>query len=258
MKINLAGIELNSGRPDDRGAMWYLQSFSGWEGPGQRTTMSTSLSFPGQFLVENVPDTREITIGGICKTHGGEAGFWKAYNHFIGLTAEMQRPKQMTVYETVPKKVTFIRSSAPRVEIGVGHFTWELSLVCPDPFKYALRPRTFALKTTGTPAVTEIRTQGNYMTPVTLVPLADAGPSEVVRFLSSGAGITTKTFETVGLPAGTVIDSKTRTISDGAQNYYYAITPTKSDWFYIEPFASNWITAYSSIPYEMTFTDVWL
>lgn len=257
MRIDFAGIELNSGVPDDFGALWYVTDFSGWDGPAQRLTTTTSTSLPGSFLVSNIPDAREITLGGICKTHGGETGLWAAYNYFMGVTSRMETVRSLVVWEPVPKSLGVIRSGPPRAEIGPGYFTWEVSLLATDPMKRSLASRSVEL-----PASTnyvEVAIDGNYNTPVTLVSnAAPSYPTQTLRIAVSTSDSTERYFNIVGIPSGTVIDSKTRTVKNGTTNYYSAVVPNNDTFPYLEPFVVNRVRNYSSVPFTMYFNEVWV
>lgn len=225
MIFEYAGLRFNDDVPDDNGALWYIHEWDGWAGPGMRQTFANPTGQDGAILVESLLDTRTISLRGVCKA-GTEEAFWASYNRLIALTNNTNEARELIVYESSPKMVRCYRLEPPVIDfVGVGSFTFEIMLTCPDPLKYSIDQSSLNIGPGSTGVVTNT---GTYFTPPTII----GGGAVSVQVVNTGETISTRANVTV--PAGTVFDHRTRTVTFGNVSFYDRLD-SKSVWWRLSP-----------------------
>jgi hypothetical protein len=229
IQIELADLIFNDPTgPDGDGIYWYVTDMQGWEAPEQRLSALNLTGLDGVAIGESVYAARTVILEGVVKAPS-EALFWQAYNDFNRKTSLLYALGTLKVHEqTTVKTLGVIRSAPPKVAfLGVGSFTFQLSLMAPQPIKLDDTEQTAAYGT--------ITNGGNYLS-YPVITLTDGGNYTLTN-TTQGAGAT---LTITAAPAGTVLDLRNRTALSGTTDVYSTVSAT-SIWWALLP-GSNTLT----------------
>lgn len=246
MKVVLGGIEMSTGVPDENGALWYVTEWDGWDSPGLRQSFLDPSGQHGQVVTEALLSSRSVTLTGVCKAPS-EAAFWASYNRLLAATAGLGVEFDLVVSEDVDKRLGVVRGGPVRNKIvGLGSFEWEVSLIAPDPLKYAVAEKSFPVSAGGS---LDLVNAGTFTT----FPIITAVGAVSVENFTSGLTMTTGS-NTV--PPYTQFDTRRRTVYSGTINNYGKIAPNNV-WWGLLP-GTNEIRNHGASAVDVTYHDAWL
>lgn len=243
LRVDLGGVEFNSGNPDADGNVWWMTEFDGWDSPDLRQVLVEPTGQHGSHIASATFAARAIVIGGVVKSPTQEA-FWQAYSKVSAITNHLHSTIDMTVQE-IPytKRLAVARGGRPRKQIRVAHIEFELPLLAPDPLKYNNDESSDVLPGT-------IANAGDFET-YPLLTLTAGGDYTIIN-TTQGAGAS---LVIEGAPAGAVVDMRKRTVELGGVDYYNTVQP-QSVWWALLP-GDNIITVTGGAA-DIAWRDAWL
>ncbi|HET8537640.1 MAG TPA: hypothetical protein VFL73_10725 [Solirubrobacteraceae bacterium] len=174
---------------------------------------------------------------------------WAAHAKVCGSLPGLLGSGPIVVHEPVPKLVIAEQDDSPWASKPLnGIVRYELTLVCPRPFKRALTPRTAILPAGASVSLTNA---GNFAAPVDV---KTTGPGTVkLRQGTSGAVMRTR----VSVGSGTKFDAAARTVRSAAGLDIYDVMASPSEWLSVARESSVPVTNQGTATVELTIYDTY-
>lgn len=233
MKIVLGDIEMSTNVADIDGSVWLATGLEGWDSPDVRGGANDYAGKDGAALTRSTHAPRALVLQGICKTVGGEAGFWKAYNRLTGVTGILSGMIDLQVTEDVDKTMRVRKNGKIRKQIKPAHFVFEVPLTAPNPAKYGAEV-SVNIAPGGTVVVNNGSVGYNYLSEGVRVVATTTGTLKVTNS-TQGKTVSSGTKSVV---ATTEVDFRERTIMLGDLNRYFQLATT-SNWWSLNPGANT-------------------
>lgn len=231
-------IQMNNEWSDSFGSKFYMNRLDGWDSPPLRQNAISLPSQHGDITVESLYGARLITLGGLCKATS-ENNFFGSMYYLMAQTNALVNTVPLIVTEDIARRCEVLRAGPVRTTyVGVGAFTFEISLRADDPFKYAETAQSSG------PGV--LTNNGTVRTYPTITLTATGTPTISVNGYTWVA--------TGSLPSGTVIDMKRQTVVNGVTSYFDQVNLV-SDWLWMEPGAN---TLTSSVACTVDWRSAWV
>ena len=249
LRFDLGSWQANTDTADADGVRWYVDpTVQGWDSPPAALVEDPITGHHGGAFVSGQHLARVVVLNGWaeCPT---EAAFWAAHariTSLVGFAASVE----LTVGETVPKKLDVIRYGAPKVDLlgGPHAFDWSLSLKALSPFKRGAA-QTVALAPGASATVAYAGTWPGAPTITTTATgtLDVANATTATRVQSSGS-----------LPSGTVVvcAEPGHTVYSGATNLYGSLVQPVS-WLRLLP-GNNTVSNAGTAAVSLSFSDLYL
>ena len=245
------GAQTFNGPRDADGVEWSVASVAGWEGGGADLETSGMSSADGDAVGRHRMRGRSLVVAGTVATPPEQ--HWPAKYVLEGLVNNLHATRDLVVHEPGGAKVVrYVRGGQPRIRQEAARvIEFELPLLCPDPRKYLVTPRTLTLPV----GSLVVGNHGNYPggAPIRVVSTV-AGPLNI-----GPVGASMRSRAGMSLPAGTVIDPLSRTVTgpDGT-DLFYMIAPGFS--WPVAPTSDTPVTFDNSTsgPLDLTILDAWL
>jgi len=225
VRVDLCGVTTSTGVATADGAEWLVSDeIEGWDAPTQRSSLGEPTALNGVRLVGPLHGGRELIVRGEVFADSREEA-WAAYYRATGAMPGLQGEGDLVVYEDVVKWLRVRQAGPPLVTSPVGgFFTFELHLLAEYPYKRALDPIEVEIDagTTGT-----VTNPGNAAAEIIVTSQA-VGSMSLEAY---GARLATS----VSLPAGSVMDSLTRTIVNDIGENRYPFIQRNSQWLAAPP-----------------------
>lgn len=247
MKMVLNTIEMNTGVADSNGALWYMTGIEGWDAPSLRQGQIEPSSRHGNVPTVNLLGARALVLTGVCKTTGGEAGFWKAYNRLQGETAHLATPVPLIGTEDVDKVCMVLRAGTPKTTIKPGSFEFEVPLTAPDPLKYATTSTTVSIA----PGQTKTLVNAGTFDSDRITALNTSQGTTRLTHVGTGRYVATDT-----VPINSAFDYQTRTVMGNSINQYGQVA-SSSIWWALQP-GSNQIRNDGAVAMSLNFYSAWV
>lgn len=233
---------------DDNGIIWCVSDIIGWwDTPPINQDTINPTSQDGSVVTASTLAARALVLRGTGK---GELGtdpalVFAAYDQLTGISWPLMASKALTVVEQGTTRTTnvVLAGSVRKQWAGEQAFIFEIPLLSEDPRKYSVDVSSQALP--GTVVVL-----GNYPSDPVLT-LAGGGDYTITN-TTQGAGAA---LILTGVPAGTVVDMRARTVMSGTIDQYAAVDPA-SVWWELLP-GNNVITK-SGGAATISHRDAWL
>ena len=249
LRVDIGALQMNTGTPDANGSLWYVTDIQGWDSPDLRSNTIGPSSKQGVVISQAMLGGRTMIISGVTKTNS-EADFWDAYNSLLGETSTLFTPITMKVYEaTGTKQIGVVRGGLPRLQIFPGSIQWQITMMAPDPLKYADTAVTQAMPTATGYTWTN---DGTFPTFNIVATTTGAG---TVSLTESSSGMSVSSGSD-SLPSGTVIDFRAQTVYSGTTDNYAMLTPA-SAFFGLNP-GSVTVTRGGTAPLNFVVRPAWI
>lgn len=236
------------GAPDADGITWCVSSIEGWwETPPLTQNVINPTGMHGSVIASSTLAARPLVLRGSAKADMGTdpAVVIRAFDRLGGISWPLLSSKSLTVVEQGITRTVAVKTAGAIRKRWAGPlaFIFEVPLLAEDPRKYAATVTTVDLPAT--------------------VPMLGNFPSEPVLTLTAGGNYTiTNTTQgagaslfLTGVPAGTVVDMRGRSVKAGTVDYYGAVGPT-SVWWTLLP-GNNVITK-SGGAATISWRDAWM
>lgn len=248
------GAQSFNGLRDVNGVEWSVASVAGWEGGGADLATEGMAGADGDAVGRHRLRGRSLVVAGTVSTPPEQ--HWSAFYTLTALVNNLHAPRDLVVHEPDGAKVVrYIRGGQPRIRQEAARvIEFELPLLCPDPRKYLLSPRTHTL---GGDISWVEQNRGNYPggAPVRVVTTT----SGAVDIMLASGRFRTRAGES--LPAGTVIDPLSRTVkAPGGADLFDRIAPNFT-WPYLPPTIGDGGFTFhnaSAGALDLTILDAWL
>jgi len=249
--VDVGGQEFNGPR-DSNGVEWSVASIGGWEGGGADLATEGMAGADGDAVGRHRLRGRSLVVAGTVSTPPEQ--HWAAFYTLTAVVNNLTARRDLVVHEPDGAKVVrYIRGGQPRIRQEAARvIEFELPLLCPDPRKYLLNPRTSTL---GAGQSAPINNLGTY---------PGGAPVRVVTTTAGAVDITLESgrFRTragESLPAGAVIDPLTRTVKSPAGADLFDRVAPNFTW----PYASATLDGRafrngSAGAIDLTILDAWL
>ena len=250
VQVDINGLTFNVD-PDPDGIDWTVGDVEGWDSPDEDLAAAGMSSSDGDAVGRHrLRGRRMVAVGTVVAP---PEHHWSAYYRLLGLTNNMHTPRDLVMHEVAApggsKVVRYIRGGKPDVQLVNGRvFQFRLPLLCPDGRKYGLDPVEIVIPAGGSALVTGL---GNYPggTPVTVVGSGDVDVSSSV----TGERLSTRT----PVPAGTVLDGATRTVTTAGGVDLFTALAVSFSWLHVVE-GDQTITNHGDSAVTLTYTDAWL
>jgi hypothetical protein len=220
---SILGLSCNSDTPDSDGVVWTCSRVEGWDAAEIRQSSLTPTGRHGIALGAAFRGGRPLRATGLALAPNQTAA-WAAYNRLAAIL-DVNQTGQLITYEPTPKQITVALSDKPLISSPLnGHFTWDLSLIAPVPFKTATTSTTTTLAGGATTTIANAGTSAAY-------PVVTVTSSGTVDLVIGG-----RHFTTSSLASGVYIDMWARTIrtSSGVDVTPWPKVPA-TEWLAIPP-----------------------
>ena len=242
--IHIADLSFNTGGISPR---WMLDITAGWDQPDLDSDPLATLvegSADGRIM----PRHRTIVCDGVMSART-EADHWDAYYRLSSLVP-IRDEVVFQVDEPGTPKLAYVKATAgnPRIRTHNGlMFEFSLTLRANDPRKYAATPTVVPIPAGGSATFTSA---GRTSSPVT-VTATSAGTVDV------GGSVAGHRLVADSVPAGSVLDSRARTIRTSAGLDLFTALAPGFEWLVVVP-GEQTITNDGTADLSLSFSDAWL
>ena len=241
--VHISDLTFNAGGTP----RWSLDITAGWDQPELDSDALPRL-IEGSSDGRTVTRHRSIVCDGTMSA-GTEAEHWAAYYQLSSLVP-IRDEVVFQVDEPGTPKLAYVKATAgnPRIRTHNGLvFEFQLTLRANDPRKYATTPTTIPIPAGSSATFTS---PGKTSTPV-VVTATTAGTVNV------GGSVAGHRLVADSVPAGSVLDSRARTIRTSAGLDLFTALAPGFEWLVVVP-GEQTITNDGTADLSLSFSDAWL
>ena len=247
-RVDLFGVECNTGVADANGVVWNVEKLPGWSSPILVSERALVTGRAGRTLLREGHDERIIEVHGSVEAPDNDAA-WLAYEQ-LSIMPAIGTSGEVIVYHDIPKKAVVRQGEAPRADEPLnGVFQFLLTLTAFNPcYKLAVTQKSQTVAAGATESLTNDGTA-----PAQLVVTTTSSGTVWLTENTSGQALKSK----ASMASGTILDSSRRRVFSSGGVYLRGVMDPTSEWLSIPRNSTVTVTNSGTAPLTVTWYDTY-